>query len=70
MKPKDLRLLSIRATKTLQVAASKNKPDISSYVTGFVPAQIAQLGYLDARLRLFEFASVLVIVAVDRKSVV
>ena len=42
----------------------KNQPDVSSYVTGFVPAQIAQLGYLDARLRLFEFASVLVIVAV------
>ena len=32
----------------------KNQPDVSSYVTGFVPAQIAQLGYLDARLRLFE----------------
>jgi putative drug exporter of the RND superfamily len=42
----------------------KNQPDVSSYVTGFVPAQIAQLGYLDARLRLFEIASVLVIMAV------
>jgi putative drug exporter of the RND superfamily len=42
----------------------KNQPDVSSYVTGFVPAQIAQLGYLDARLLLFEIASVLVIMAV------
>ena len=42
----------------------KNQPDVSAYVTGFVPAQIAQLGYLDARLRLFELASVLVIIAV------
>ena len=41
----------------------KNQPDVSSYVTGFVPAQIAQLGYLDARLLLFEIASVLVIMA-------
>jgi len=41
----------------------RNQPGVSSYVTGFVPAQIAQLGYIDARLRLFEFASVLVIVA-------
>ena len=40
-----------------------NQPDVSSYVTGFVPAQIAQLGYLDARLRLFEVATVLVIMA-------
>jgi len=42
----------------------KNQPAVSAYVTGFVPAQIAQLGYLDARLRLFEIASVLVIMAV------
>ena len=42
----------------------KNQADVSSYVTGFVPAQIAQLDYLDARLRLFEIASVLVIVCV------
>jgi putative drug exporter of the RND superfamily len=42
----------------------RNQPDVSSYVTGFVPAQIAQLGYLDARLRLFEVASVLVIMVV------
>jgi RND superfamily putative drug exporter len=42
----------------------KNQPDVSAYVTGFVPAQIAQLGYLDARLRLFEIASVLLIMAV------
>jgi RND superfamily putative drug exporter len=41
----------------------KNQPDVSSYVTGFVPAQIAQLNYLDSRLRLFEVASVLVIMA-------
>ena len=40
-----------------------NQPDVSSYVTGFVPAQIAQLNYLDSRLRLFEVASVLVIMA-------
>ena len=32
-------------------------------MTGFVPAQIAQLNYLDSRLRLFEVASVLVIMA-------
>jgi RND superfamily putative drug exporter len=42
----------------------KNQADVSSHVTGFVPAQIAQLDYLDARLRLFEIASVLVIVCV------
>jgi RND superfamily putative drug exporter len=41
----------------------KNQPDVSSYVTGFVPAQIAQLNYLDSRLRLFEVATVLVIMA-------
>jgi putative drug exporter of the RND superfamily len=40
-----------------------NQPDVGSYVTGFVPAQIAQLNYLDSRLRLFEVASVLVIMA-------
>jgi RND superfamily putative drug exporter len=40
-----------------------NQPDVSSYVTGFVPAQIAQLNYLDSRLRLFEVATVLVIMA-------
>ncbi len=41
-----------------------NQPSASAYVTGFVPAQIAQGGYLDARLRLFEIASVLLIIAV------
>jgi putative drug exporter of the RND superfamily len=41
----------------------RNQPDVSSYVTGFVPAQIAQLNYLDSRLRLFEVATVLVIMA-------
>jgi putative drug exporter of the RND superfamily len=42
----------------------KNQAEVSSYVTGFVPAQIAQLDYLDARLRLFEIASVLLIMCV------
>ena len=32
-------------------------------MTGFIPAQIAQLNYLDSRLRVFEVASVLVIMA-------
>ena len=41
-----------------------NQSQVSSYVTGFVPAQIAQLSYLDARLGLFEIASVLLIVVV------
>jgi RND superfamily putative drug exporter len=42
----------------------RNQADVNSYVTGFVPAQIAQLDYLDARLRLFEVASVMVIICV------
>ena len=41
-----------------------NQSQVSSYVTGFVPAQIAQLSYLDARLGLFDIASVLLIVVV------
>ncbi|GAA3605662.1 MMPL family transporter [Microlunatus ginsengisoli] len=41
-----------------------NQPSASAYVTGFVPAQIAQGGYLDARLHLFEIASVILIIVV------
>ena len=39
----------------------KNQADVNAYVTGFVPAQLAQIDYIDARLRLFEIASVLLI---------
>ena len=42
----------------------KNQPAVSSYVTGFVPAQVAQGEYLRSRLRLFEVASVLLILLV------
>ena len=42
----------------------KNQPDVSAYVTGFVPAQVAQIDYIDSRLRLFEIASVLLIMGV------
>jgi putative drug exporter of the RND superfamily len=41
-----------------------NQADVSSYVTGFVPAQVAQIDYINSRLRLFEIASVLLIMAV------
>jgi putative drug exporter of the RND superfamily len=42
----------------------KNQADVGAYVTGFVPAQVAQIDYIDSRLRLFEIASVLLIIAV------
>lgn len=42
----------------------KNQPGVQSYVTGFVPAQVAQGDYLRSRLRLFEIASVLLILFV------
>jgi RND superfamily putative drug exporter len=42
----------------------KNQPDVSAYVTGFVPAQVAQIDYIDSRLRLFEIATVALIMAV------
>lgn len=42
----------------------KNQPAVESYVTGFVPAQVAQGEYLRSRLRLFEIASVLLILVV------
>ena len=42
----------------------KNQPDVSAYVTGFVPAQVAQIDYIDSRLRLFEIASVVLIMGV------
>ena len=42
----------------------KNQADVSAYVTGFVPAQVAQIDYIDSRLRLFEIASVLLIMSV------
>ncbi len=42
----------------------KNQPDVSAYVTGFVPAQVAQIDYIDSRLRLFEIASVLLIMGI------
>ena len=41
-----------------------NQQQVSSYVTGFVPAQVAQAHYLHSRLRLFEIASVLLILLV------
>ena len=41
-----------------------NQPSVSSYVTGFVPAQIAQGDYLNARLHVFELASLVLIIAV------
>lgn len=42
----------------------KNQPDVSAYVTGFVPAQVAQIDYIDSRLLLFEIASVVLIMGV------
>ena len=41
-----------------------NQQAVEYYVTGFVPAQIAQGEYLRSRLRLFEIASVLLILLV------
>ena len=42
----------------------KNQPAVASYVTGFVPAQVAQGDYLRSRLPLFEAASVLLILVI------
>jgi RND superfamily putative drug exporter len=42
----------------------KNQPSVGSYVTGFVPAQVAQGDYLRSRLPLFETASVLLILVI------
>ncbi len=41
-----------------------NQPAVQTYVTGFVPATVAQIDYLDARLGLFEMASALLILLV------
>ncbi|RYZ32757.1 MAG: hypothetical protein EOP01_00155 [Propionibacteriaceae bacterium] len=41
-----------------------NQAGVQTYVTGFVPAQVAQSSYLSSRLRLFEIASVLLILVV------
>ena len=41
-----------------------NQAQVSTYVTGFVPAQIAQSSYLSSRLGIFEIASVLLILLV------
>ncbi len=41
-----------------------NQSGVTSYVTGFVPAQVAQGDYLRSRLPLFEIASVLLILLV------
>ncbi len=41
-----------------------NQVGVQTYVTGFVPAQVAQGDYLRSRLGLFEIASVLLIVVV------
>lgn len=41
-----------------------NQASVTTYVTGFVPAQVAQSGYLRARLPLFEIASVLLILVI------
>ena len=42
----------------------QNQTAVQTYVTGFVPAQIAQGDYLNARLRLFELASLILILLV------
>ncbi len=42
----------------------KNQSAVDSYVTGFVPAQVAYGDYLRSRLHLFEVASVLLILVV------
>ena len=42
----------------------RNQAAVGSYVTGFVPAQVAHGEYLRSRLRLFEIASVLLILLV------
>jgi RND superfamily putative drug exporter len=41
-----------------------NQQEVGSYVTGFVPAQVAQGHYLRSRLHVFEIASVLLILTV------
>jgi putative drug exporter of the RND superfamily len=41
-----------------------NQPAVQTFVTGFVPAQIAQGDYLNARLGLFELASLILILTV------
>ncbi|MBA8794075.1 RND superfamily putative drug exporter [Friedmanniella endophytica] len=41
-----------------------NQSGVGTYVTGFVPAQVAQGDYLRERLRLFEIATVLLIILV------
>lgn len=42
----------------------QNQRSVQTYVTGFVPAQVAQGDYLNARLRLFELASLVLIIVV------
>jgi RND superfamily putative drug exporter len=42
----------------------QNQRSVETYVTGFVPAQVAQGDYLNARIRLFELASLALIVLV------
>lgn len=49
---------------TQYAAHFNNQPGVDSYVTGFVPAQVAQIDYLESRIGLFELASVLLIVSV------
>ena len=56
-------------TNTVRLASAyaahfNNQLAVETYVTGFVPAQIAQGEYLRSRLRLFEIASVLLILVV------
>lgn len=41
-----------------------NQPSVQTYMTGFVPAQIAQGEYLNARLPVFELASLVLILLV------
>ena len=41
-----------------------NQAGVGTYVTGFVPAQVAQSNYLSARLPLFEAASLLLILTI------
>ncbi|RFU23259.1 MMPL family transporter [Geodermatophilus marinus] len=50
-----------------------NQPGVQTYVTGVVPAQVAQAHHLESRLRLFEIATLLlitVVVAITFRSVV
>ncbi|GAA1433521.1 hypothetical protein GCM10009616_25710 [Microlunatus lacustris] len=57
-------LYSTVRTANQYAAHFNNQAEANTYVTGFVPAQVAQGTYLRTRLPLFELASVILIVAV------